>query len=76
MYEGGFESQFADCLTERIGSLDKDIEIMCSYHYQVVIGSYHYLSSTSSSISAYQLPLSVAFFLCPRAVLLSEIGDN
>ena len=36
VYEGGFEAQFGDCLTERINSLDKDIEIMCSYHYQVL----------------------------------------
>eukprot|EP00116_Pleurobrachia_bachei_P012929 sb/3473191/ len=34
IYEGGFENQFSDCLTERIASLDKDIEVMCSYHYQ------------------------------------------
>ena len=37
IYEGGFETQFSDCLTDRIASLDKDIEIMCSYHYQVGI---------------------------------------
>eukprot|EP00116_Pleurobrachia_bachei_P019129 sb/3479391/ len=54
IYEGGFENQFSDCLTERIASLDKDIEVMCSYHYQGFIDCVKELLKVQSMVKTLQ----------------------
>lgn len=54
IYEGGFQAQFGECLTERIIQYDSDIEKMCNHHYQGFIDSVNELLKVQSMVNSLQ----------------------